>query len=244
MANTIYSRITIEPKEAMDKICDMIESISSSDYGKETKEIVEAFYSEKELNSPYGNGETDYPITEDGVKNSWMYEHVGTKWITLSNDDDIRIESPGSTPDGFLIKIYNLCSEEFENVVVDCKWFSESETECGVAKIMNGIYTEDESYLENDGIWDSAYYVEGDEDIEDVKDYLVSQKSDYLTEDKINEMDEDDLRDTFSQWKNEEKWDDIRNKWGDMLSSCEEAIDTEDWDFPISKIILINQKVS
>jgi hypothetical protein len=88
------------------------------------------------------------------------------------------------------------------------------------------------------------YFVEGDEDIDDVKEYLISQNSQYLTEVKINEMSEDELRDTFSQWKNEEKWDDISTKWDDMLSSCEEAIETEDWEFPISKIILISDKVS
>ncbi len=109
---------------------------------------------------------------------------------------------------------------------------------------MNNIYTEDESLLENDDIWDSAYFVEGDEDIDDVKEYLISQNSQYLTEVKINEMSEDELRDTFSQWKNEEKWDDISTKWDDMLSSCEEAIETEDCEFPISKIILISDKVS
>jgi hypothetical protein len=244
MANTIFSKVTIEPQEAMDKICNMIESMPRADYGKETKVIVESFYNEEEINSPYGNDQTEYPITENGVNHNWLYDYVGSKWITVGIDDDIRIESAGSTPDGFLIKLYNICSSEFENVVVDCKWYSESETECGVAKVMNGIYTEDESFLETDEIWDPAYYVEGDEDIEDVKEYLTSQNSEYLTEEKVNEMDEDDLRDTFSQWKNEEKWDDISNKWDDMLSSCEEAIDTEDWDFPISKIILISEKVS
>jgi len=244
MANTIYSRVTIEPQEAMDKICDMIESMPRADYGKETKVIVESFYTEGEIKSTYGNGKTEYPVTENGVDHSWLYDHVGSKWLTVGVDDDIRIESAGSTPDGFLIKLYNICSSEFENVVVDCKWCDESETECGVAKVMNGIYTEDESFLENDEIWDAAYYVEGDEDIDEVKEYLISQNSSYLTEDKINEMDEDEMRDTFSQWKNEEKWDDISSKWDDMLSSCEEAIETEDWDFPISKIILISEKVS
>jgi len=29
-----------------------------------------------------------------------------------------------------------------------------------------------------------------------------------------------------------------------MLDSCQEAIETEDFDFPISKIILITEKVS
>ena len=106
-------QVTIEPQEAMDKICDMIESMSRADYGKETKVIVESFYTEEEIKSTYGNGQTEYPITEDGVNHSWLYDHVGSKWLTVGIDDDIRIESAGSTPDGFLIKLYNICSNEF-----------------------------------------------------------------------------------------------------------------------------------
>ncbi len=243
MANTIYSRVTIEPQEAMDKICNMIENMPQAAYGKETKTIVESFYSEDEIKAPYGDGETEYPITEEGVKHNWLFEHVGSKWVTIGIDDDIRIESASSTPDGFLIKLYNICSKEFDNVVVDCKWCDEGETECGVSKVMNGIYTEDQSFLECDEIWDPGYYVNGDEDIEDIKEYLIDQNSEYLTESEIDSMDEDSLRDTFSQWKNEGKWDEISNLWDNMLSSCEEAIETEDWEFPISKIILINEKV-
>ena len=59
MANTIYSKVTIEPQEAMDKICDMIESMPHADYGKETKVIVESFYTEEEIKSTYGNGQTE-----------------------------------------------------------------------------------------------------------------------------------------------------------------------------------------
>ncbi len=113
MANTIYSKVTIEPQEAMDKICDMIESMPRADYGKETKVIVESFYTEEEIKSTYGNGQTEHPITEDGVNHSWLYDHVGSKWLTVGIDDDIRIESAGSTPDGFLIKLYNICTSEF-----------------------------------------------------------------------------------------------------------------------------------
>ena len=48
MGNFIYSRVTIEPKEAMDKICKMIEDMPESEYGKETKTLVETFYSEED----------------------------------------------------------------------------------------------------------------------------------------------------------------------------------------------------
>ena len=237
MSNHIYSRVKIEPEEAMDKICNIIESMTDVPYGQETKAVVQAFYTEEEVKSPYNKGETEYPITEKGVNHGWLYDFVGTKWIEVGIDDDIRIETPYYIPDGFLIKLYSLCSE-FENVQIKCSWYDETETEVGCAFIKDGIYTEDQDNLESDEIEDSAYYVKGDEDIEDVKNWILSQitEDSYLSKEEIEEKDEDELRDIFEQWKNEGKWDDIMNKWENIYSSCEEAIDTEDFKFPISKV--------
>ena len=78
MANFIYSRVTIEPSEAMDKICDMIDNMPEAKYGEETKAVVQTFYTEEEINRPYNNGETEYPITETGVMHGWLYDNVGT----------------------------------------------------------------------------------------------------------------------------------------------------------------------
>lgn len=192
MANFIYSRVTIEPSEAMDKICDMIENMPQSEYGKETTTVVKTFYTEEELKKPYNNGETEYPITDTGVKHSWLYDNVGTKWITIGVDDDIKIESPSYIPDGFLIKLYSLCVNDFEDVRITCKWYDEGETECGTALIWNGIYAEDQYYIE--------------EEYED------------------------------TELGNEKKWDDITEKQDRMFHLCEEAIETEDFNFPISKV--------
>ena len=67
MANFIYSQVTIEPEEAMDKICNMFDNMPNAEYGQETKVIVQTFYTEDELKKPYNNGETEYPITDSGV---------------------------------------------------------------------------------------------------------------------------------------------------------------------------------
>lgn len=237
MANFIYSKVVIEPQEAMDKICDMIKKMPSAKYGQETKVIVETFYSDEEIRKPYNNGEVEYPITESGVNHGWLYDNVGTKWITIGIDDDIRIESPSYIPDGFLIKLYSLC-QEFSDVELTCNWWDETETQCGVAHISNGVYTEDESYLEDECIGDPAYYVNGDEDIEEVKEYLISQCSDtsFTKVEDVESWDEDEMRETFKQWHNEGKWDYISDKWDNMRDSCYEAIETQDFEFPISKV--------
>ena len=237
MANFIYSRVTLEPQEAMAKICDIIKSMPSAEYGKETTQVVKTFYTEEELNKPYKNGETEYPITDSGVKHGWLYENVGTKWIILGIDDDIRIETPSYIPDRFLIKLYSLC-QEFGNVELTCKWWDETETHCGVALICDGIYTENECVLESEFIGNPAYYVNGDEDINEVKNYLMGQctENSNVKKEEVESWDEERMREIFEQWHNEGKWDDIIDKWDRMKDSCYEAIETEDFEFPINKV--------
>jgi len=244
MANHVFSRVTIEPEEAMDKICSIIENIPNVPYGMETKAIVETFYTEKEISAPYNGGQTENPITESGVNHGWLYDNVGTKWIQVGIDDDIRIESPAYIPDGFLIKLYSLCVNEFDDVRLVCKWYDETETQCGTAVIWKGIYAEDEEYLEDGDISDPAYYVTGDEDLDEVKEWLLSQVSEdsYMKPEEIEEMDEDSLRELFEDWKNQGKWDYISDAQDNMYNSCEEAIDTEDFDFPVSKVKLIAKR--
>ena len=240
MANIIYSRVTINPEEAFDYIYNIIENMPNVDYGQETKLIVETFYTEDELKAPYNEGQTEYPITESGVMHGWLYDNVGSKWLMLGLEDDIRIESANYTPEGFLIKMYKMCTEKFEDVELKCQWWDENETHCGVAVIKNNIITQDENFLDSDGMFDPAYNIEGDEDIESVKEYLKESDSNgYLD---LDVMDEDEIRDVFSDWKNEEKWEAISDGWLNMYSSCEEAIDTEDFEFPITSVKSIQEK--
>ena len=238
MANFIYSRVTIEPSEAMDKICGMIENMPKSEYGKETTTVVKTFYTEDELKKPYNNGETEYPITDTGVNHDWLYDNVGTKWISVGVDDDIRIESPSYISDGFLIKLYSLCVNEFSDVKLVCKWYDETETQCGTALIWKGIYTEDEETLEGENISDPIYEVTGEENIDDIKEWILGEinEDSYTKPEEVEDMNEEELRYLFEEWKNQGKWDHITDRQESMYYSCEEAIETEDFNFPISRV--------
>ena len=239
MANTIYNTIEIEPQEAMDKICDMFDTTNG-----DTTSIVKTFYTEEELKRPYNNGENEYPITDQGVLIAWLYDNVGTKWITGGVDDNIKLETANYLPDGFLIKLYQICTAEFDDVKVVCNWYDEYETNCGTAIVRDGVYTEDEEILAEDSISDPAYSVSGEEDLEEVKEWILSEitENSYITKEEFLEKDEDDVRDIFDQWKNELKWEFIKDSWENMGYSCEEAIDTDDMDFPISKVKRIAKK--
>jgi len=238
MSNFIYSRVTIEPLGAMDKICNLIMGMPEYEYGKETTTVVKTFYTEEEIRKPYKGEETEYPITEEGVNHGWLYDNVGTKWIIVSIDDDIRIESPYYIPDGFLIKLYSLCVDEFEGVSITCKWYDETETQCGSALIWNGIYTEDEENLIGEEISDPVYEVTGEENIDEVKKWILSEISEnsYIKSEEVEEMDEERLRELFEDWKRQGKWDHIVERQESMYYSCEEAIETEDFNFPITKV--------
>jgi hypothetical protein len=148
MANTIYNIITIEPVEAMDKICELLDSQENLGYGKETTAIVKVIYNQNDLKRNlkdrlYKNGTTDNPITDDGVDNGWCFDNIGVKWIMGGVDDDIKIDSANYTPDGLLCKLYELALEvDPLNAEVHCKWYDEFETEFGTSYIKNGIYTE------------------------------------------------------------------------------------------------------
>lgn len=239
MANIIYNSITIEPEEAMDKICNIFDGIKG-----DTTSIVKAFYTEDDLRRPYNNGETEYPITDEGVLISWLYDNVGTKWITGGVDDNIKLETANYLPDGFLVKLYQICIEEFDDVKVVCNWYDEYETNCGTAIVRDGFYTEDEETLEDESISDPAYEPTGEEDIDEVKEWILEQitEDSYTKPEEVEEMDEERLRELFEDWKRQGKWDQITSSQESMGYSCDEAIDTDDLDFPISKVKRIAKK--
>jgi hypothetical protein len=241
MATTIYNSIKIEPAEAMDKICDMFDETNG-----DTTSIVKKFYTEEDLKRPYGNdkNQTEYPITDDGVLISWLYDNVGVKWITGGVDDNIKLETANYLPDGFLIKLYQICTEEFDDVKITCNWYDEYETNIGTAIVKDGVYTEDEEALADESIDDPSYSVTGEEDFDEIKEWVLNQitENSYTSREEMEEKDENVIRNIFEDWKNETKWEHITSAWENMGYSCEEAIDTDDMDFPISKVRRIAKK--
>lgn len=218
MANFIYSKVTIEPEEAMGKVCDMIRKMPNVEFGKETKNVIDTFYS-------------DY--SEDIIDFNWLQNNIGTNWINVFfEDDEINMNSPTIIPAGFLIKLYEICIKDFEDVSISCKWWDETETQCGLAIVKNGFYTEDEAYLESESIYDPSYQPSGFEDIEIVKDWIQT----ILHIDNFDNMEEDDIRDLFENSKIDEKWNTISNNWQQMVDLCNYAIKNPLEETPILKL--------
>jgi hypothetical protein len=218
MANFIYSKVTIEPEEAMGKVCDMIRKMPNVEFGKETKNVIDTFY-------------PDY--SEDTIDFNWLQNNIGTNWINVFlEDDEINMNSPTIIPAGFLIKLYEICIKDFEDVSITCKWWDETETQCGLALVHSGFYTEDEAYLESESIYDPSYQPSGFEDINVVKDWIQTM----LQIEDFNSMSEDDIRDLFENSKIDEKWDTISNNWSQMSQLCDESIKNPHEETPILKL--------
>ena len=231
MANFIYSKVTIQPQEAMNKIYDMIKSISNVPFGQETKAVIKKFYSDQFSEDFLSN------ISETTVDRVWLENNIGTSWVNANvEDDEITINSPTIIPAGFLIKLYEHCIQEFDDVSINCKWWDETETQCGVALVKNGHYTEDEVYFESEGVFDTCYYPSGFEDIEIVKDWIRTNLSNVVYSEDIELMQEDDLRDLFENSKIDEKWNSISNSWSEMFQLCDEAIKNPLEETPILKL--------
>ncbi len=234
MANFIYSRVNIQPQEAMDKICGMIKSMPNVPFGQETKTIIQTFYKD--------NSEV---LDDNSLNYTWIQNNVGTHWINLNIEDDyITINSPTIIPDGFIVKLYSLCISDFDDVEIYCKWWDETETQCGVALVKDGMYTEDEIYMDSEDIYDTSYYPSGFEDIIIVKDWVKFKLNpeSSLNPDDIDNMDEDDVRDLFSDWKEEEKWITIENNWSTMFKLSQDAIKNPEIETPITKIKTIAKR--
>jgi hypothetical protein len=207
MANTIFNIITIEPAEAMDKICDLLDSQEYLGYGKETMAIVKVIYNEDDLKrnlrgDTYSNGTTDTPITDEGVDVRWCFDNIGVKWITGGVDDDIKIDSANYTPDGLLCKFYAIALEvDSLKAEVHCKWYDEGETEFGTAYIKNGIYTEASD--------------------DDLKFMLLDE--DEMDQDEYNETKWNEITDVWHEQKL-------------LCDEAIGENDDVDFDFPISKV--------
>ena len=83
-----------------------------------------------------------------------------------------------------------------------------------------------------------------EEDIDEVKDWILGELTEdsYMKSEEVEAMDEEGLRELFEDWKRQGKWDYISDRQESMYYSCEEAIETEDFQFPISKVKKIANK--
>tara|TARA_B110000902_G_C14120912_1_gene518173 strand:+ start:403 stop:984 length:582 start_codon:yes stop_codon:yes gene_type:complete len=131
MANTIKNSLLVKGN---DKLLDELHKRFDSITGfNNILGICKAFYS---------NIETD--DSGENVKISWLYDNVGSKWITLSDTTDTgawNIESANYTPEEFWIHIFKLCIEIYPNAIIEVIYEDENYSRVGafvVKKDNNG----------------------------------------------------------------------------------------------------------
>lgn len=84
----------------MNKIYDMIKSISNVPFGQETKAVIKKFYSDQFSEDFLSN------LSETTVDRVWLENNIGTSWVNANvEDDEITINSPTIIPACFSYKI-------------------------------------------------------------------------------------------------------------------------------------------
>jgi hypothetical protein len=216
----LFSSVSIFPEEAHEFICSMI--VNDFALLDDMRVVVETFYSKEEILGVWVD-------MKDDEKAKWLYHNVGSRSISVTVDDDIKITSFGLIPEGFLKRLYKICSERWEDVFLTCKWYNKSEVECGVILIKHDILAEDMRVLDEKKICDAGYFVKGNEECHEIISYLNSKSAELLQDG----MEIDDIRVVFENYKYQEKWIRIGVYFDNMYLVCLRAIETEDFKFPI-----------
>lgn len=231
MPNSVTSIIIIEPEAAKEKIHSMIhESLSEE---SDLINLIQRFYPDFD-ESLVGTTELD----------QWMFNNLGTSSLSIELDDNLKIETTSWFPDGFLIRLFFSCCDEYDDIKIVCKWKDDSERQCGVAVVSYGFYAEEDTILGSNDIDDVFYYITGEEVIYDVQSWLMMYADKYgdVTKWEVQVLDDDKIRKMFADTKSKLRNSEIEKIWSETYDYCMDAIYLEDYDYLDSRLVKLANK--
>ena len=202
----IYSSVFIEPIEAKNTICEIIDFINDKE---NISDVVNILYSKTEFDS------------------KWLKENVGVNDLIIDYDDEsLSLHSENKIPKGLLKRFYKVLSNIHDNVSIVAKCTDIDNTQLNLILIRDGIYTEEELYL-------------------NVSDYIDNNKSEkeILKENDVDINGDDDyIESVYNQIVCNLKYEKMKELYSLMYEWCLEAILTKNFDYPISTVeLLLNQ---
>lgn len=202
----IYSSVFIEPIEAKNTICEIINFVKDKE---NISDIVNIFYSKNEFDS------------------KWLKENVSVQDLIIDYDEEsISLHSKNKIPKGFLKRFYKVLSNIHDNVSIVARCTDIDNTQLNLILIRDGIYTEEELYLNE-------------------SDYIDNTKSEkeVLKENDIDIDDDDYIESVYHQIVSNLKYEKMNELYSLMYEWCLEAILTKNFDYPISSVELLPNQI-
>ena len=203
----IYSSVFIEPIEAKNTICEIIDFINDKE---NISDVVNILYSKTEFDS------------------KWLKENVGVNDLIIDYDDEsLSLHSENKIPKGLLKRFYKVLSNIHDNVSIVAKCTDIDNTQLNLILIRDGIYTEEELYL-------------------NVSDYVDNNKSEkeILEENDVDiNGDADYIESVYNQIVCNLKYEKMNELYSLMYEWCLEAILTKNFDYPISTVELLPNQI-
>lgn len=203
----IYSSVFIEPIEAKNTICEIIDFINDKE---NISDVVNILYSKTEFDS------------------KWLKENVGVNDLIIDYDEEsLSLHSENKIPKGLLKRFYKVLSNIHDNVSIVAKCTDIDNTQLNLILIRDGIYTEEELYL-------------------NVSDYVDNNKSEkeILEENDVDiNGDADYIESVYNQIVCNLKYEKMNELYSLMYEWCLEAILTKNFDYPISTVELLPNQI-
>ena len=119
MANEVNCRIRLlsEDKDKIEQMLDLIEErLDSQTESEKVTNLCKSFYEDVKL-SESGN-----------VLYEWTYDNLGSKWVyfnDFNSNDTFSVISANYLPKEFILRVYHILKEIYENLVIEVEYEDE-----------------------------------------------------------------------------------------------------------------------